>query len=63
MENRVILHLLRRLFLTTTTFRMVVNCVKKKVAFIGIQRVSTITTMRFVMTMQPTLTWSMGNTV
>ena len=36
---------------------------KKEVAFIGIQRVSTITTMRFVMTMQPTLTWSMGNTV
>lgn len=36
---------------------------KKKVASIGIQRVSTITTMRFVMTMQPILTWSMGNTV
>ena len=28
---------------------------KKKVASIGIQRVSTITTMRFVMTTQPTL--------
>lgn len=36
---------------------------KKKVASIGIQRVSTITTMRFVMTMQPTLIWSMENTV